>query len=285
MKPRKPSGPAGAQTGAAGAAAGARANSGKVSVLPREDAEPAAEPVGATVLEFPEPPARRRRRVLLWTLLGLVLVVGGLLAYLIFSPVLALKHLRVEGNTLVSTEEVTTALKPLLGTSLARLPDEKVEGLLRDKAPIESVRVAAEPPSTLVVTIRERVPVAIVQKDKQFILIDSEGRQLKTVADRKAVKLPLIDGGTEAVNSEVFRSITAVLADLPPDILSRLNHASARSVDSVSLSLTGNQKIFWGSAERNTAKARVLSALLKVPASDPPVKEYDVSTPDRPVTR
>jgi cell division protein FtsQ len=279
MTPRKPSGPAGA--GTTGAAGGARANSGKVSVLPREDAEPA----GATVLEFPEPPARRRRRVLLLTLLGLVLVVGGLLAYLIFSPVLALKHLRVEGNTLVSTEEVTAALEPLKGTSLTRLPDEKVEGLLRDKAPIEAVRVAAEPPSTLVVTIRERVPVAIVQKDKQFILIDSEGRQLKTVADRKAVKLPLIDGGTEAVNSEVFRSITAVLADLPPDILSRLNHASARSVDSVSLSLTGNQKIFWGSAERNTAKAKVLAALLKVPASDPPVKEFDVSTPDRPVTR
>ena len=75
------------------------------------------------------------------------------------------------------------------------------------------------------------------------------------------------------------------LVDLPPEILARLNHASAKSVDSVSLSLSGNQRIFWGSAEGNAPKAKVLEALLKVPAADPPVKEYDVSTPDRPVTR
>lgn len=276
MAPRKPARPAGGAVPAA-----VRVNPGKVSVLPRpEDGRPEA-----TVLEFPQPPARRRRRALLWILAGLVLAVGGLIAYLIFSPALALKELRVEGNTLVTTEEVSSALQPLMGTSLTRLPDARVKDLLRDKAPIEDVRVAAEPPSTLVITIRERIPVAIVQNGKEFVLIDSGGRQLKSVKERAAVKLPLIDGGTEAVNSEVFRSITAVLADLPPAILSRLNHASARSVDSVSLSLSGNQRIFWGSAEQNASKAKVLEALLKVPASDPPVKEYDVSTPDRPVTR
>ncbi len=264
------------------AAAGVRVNNpAKVSVLPRpEDRQPQA-----TVLEFPRPPRRRRRRALLWITAGLVLTVGGLLAYLILSPVLALKELRVEGNTLVSTEEVSAALQPLMGVSLTRLPDDRVEALLADMAPIEDVRVAAEPPSTLVVSLRERVPVAIVQNGKEFVLIDAQGRQLKSVPDRAAVKLPLIDGGTGAVESEVFRSITAVLADLPPEILSRLHHASARSVDSVSLSLSGNQRIFWGSAERNASKAKVLAALLKVPAADPPVKEYDVSTPDRPVTR
>ena len=274
MAAKKPERPA--------AAAGSRVNNpGKVSVLPRpDDGAPQA-----TVLAFPRPPARRRRRALLWILLGLVLAVGGLIAYLVFSPVLALKELRVEGNTLVSTEEVSAALQPLIGTSLTRLPDGRVKDLLKDMPPIEDVRVAAEPPSTLVVSLRERTPVAIVQNGKEFVLIDAEGRQLKSVPDRGAVKLPLIDGGTGAVESEVFRSITAVLADLPPEILSRLNHASARSVDSVSLSLSGDQRIFWGSAERNASKAKVLEALLKVPAADPPVKEYDVSTPDRPVTR
>ena len=238
-----------------------------------------------TVLEFPTPRKSHRLRNTLLALVALALVLGGVVAYAVFSPALALRTVVVEGNVLVSTQEVDTALAPLIGTSLTRISAGQVRGLLATKAPIEDVDIAAEPPSTLVVTVRERVPVAVLQNGQEFVLIDSEGRQLASVAQRDEVKLPLIDGGTNAVNSEVFSSITAVLAELPVGVLSRLNHASASSVDSIRLSLSGDQRIFWGSSERSAEKARVLEALLAMPAGDPPVREFDVSTPDRPVTR
>ena len=265
-----------------------RITSSKVSMLdipddpwlPRTQEEP-----GSSVVAFPQSPRKRRHRNLILGLVFLVLLMAGLLAYLIFSPALALRSVAVSGNTLVTSEEATAALDPLLGEPLPQIADEEVERLLEGFAPIESVTIAAVPPSGLAVTIRERVPVAILQNDGQFVLIDAEGRQLASVKDRDAVQLPLIDGGTEAVNSEVFSSIATVLAALPESILNQLGHASAESVDSVELSLTTDQTIFWGSAEENQAKALVLEALLAAPPTDPPAKEFDISTPTSPVTR
>ncbi|OUM45393.1 FtsQ-type POTRA domain-containing protein [Arthrobacter agilis] len=254
---------------------------GTVSLLDRADGP---LPSG-TVLDFPAPKKSHRVRNLVLAITAVVLVLGGVVAYVLFSPALALRTIVVEGNDLVGTAEIQETLAPLEGIPLTRIPADQVRGMLADKAPIEDVRVAAEPPSTLVVTVRERVPVAVLQNGAGFVLIDSEGRQLAGIDRRDQVKLPLIDGGTGAVQSEVFPAITSVLAELPVSVLSRLNHASASSVDSIRLSLSGDQGIFWGSADRNGEKALVLEAMLRMPASDPPVTEFDVSSPDRPVTR
>ncbi|MCC9206424.1 cell division protein FtsQ/DivIB [Arthrobacter sp. zg-Y769] len=238
-----------------------------------------------TVLAFPEPPGRRRRRAA-WITLGSALSVTALFfALLFFSPVLALKTVVVEGTSLLPREQAEAALEPLKGQTLPTISDADVEGLLKDRPEIEKVEVAAQPPSTLVVTVTERVPVAVLQDGAAHVLIDEEGRRLAVAADRAAVPLPLIAGGSEAIKAQVFPSITAVLAALPPEVLGRLENASAQTVDSVELKLNSGQTVFWGSADANEAKARVLEALLKMEPSDPPVRVYDVSTPDRPVTR
>ncbi|MBG6224703.1 cell division protein FtsQ [Arthrobacter sp. CAN_A2] len=280
VKGARPPGPGGTAGGATGAG-GATATRGGTAMLTGRPERGAS----GTVLDFPAPRRSHRLRNTLIAVVSVALVLGGVVAYVIFSPALALRTVSVQGNALVTTAEVEAALAPLTGTPLTRISREQVADLLADNAPIEDVRIAAEPPSTLVVTVEERVPVAVLQTGREFVLIDAEGRQLTRVAQRGDVKLPLIDGGANAVNSEVFSSITAVLVELPAGILSRLNSASASSVDSIQLSLSGEQRIFWGSAERSAEKARVLEAMLSLPATDPPVKEFDVSTPDRPVTR
>ena len=314
MSRRKPTPPGvgtepGTETGTgsgrgAGPKAGARSDSGaptpvrvprvtssKVSMLkipgdpwlPEEFDD--ADDTDRSVVAFPQPRGKRRRRNLILGITVVVLLLAGLLAYLILSPALALRTVEVSGNTLVTAEEATEALDPLLGTPLPQIGDEDVKQLLEGFAPIESVTVAAVPPSGLAITVRERIPVAILQSGERFVLIDAEGRQLASVTDREAVQLPLIDGGTDAVNSEVFSSIAEVLEALPESILNQLNHASADSVDSIELSLTNDQSIFWGSSDENQAKALVLEALLSGPQTDPPAKVFDVSTPSSPVTR
>ncbi|NUP57934.1 MAG: FtsQ-type POTRA domain-containing protein [Pseudarthrobacter sp.] len=255
-----------------------------------EDAAPKPpkeqEPSGATVLAFPEPKGRRRRKRLLLTVGTVLALVAGLLAAAVYSPVLALQSISVSGTRLTTPAQVEAALKPLRGKPLPQITDDEVRGLLGPLVQVKSVTVEARPPSTLAVAVHERIPVALVKQGEQYQLVDVDGVQLATTNDPASAALPVIDGGAGAIGQDLFRATAAVLAALPADVLAKLSNASAQSVDAVELKLVDGQTIIWGNASEKELKAKVLAALLKAPA-DPknPVRVYDVSVPRQPVTR
>lgn len=243
-------------------------------------------PASDNVLVFPEPPAKRRKRHLLiaaGTVLGLV---AALLAAAIFSPLLAVGTISVTGTKLVTTDQVRSALEPLKGKPLPQVSHDEVSRMLASLVQIKSVSTQARPPSELVVEVHERIPVALVKQGEQYQLVDVDGVVLATTADPASVSLPVIDGGAGTIGKDLFQATAQVLGALPPDVLSKLSNASAQSVDAVELKLVDGQTIIWGNAGEKELKAKVLAALLKVPA-DPknPVRVYDVSAPRHPVTR
>lgn len=251
---------------------------------PGTSAGPAPAP--GKVLAFPEPKARRRRRIVLGTIAVVAVLIAGVIAAAVYSPWLAVRTVTVQGTRMLSQDQIQAALAPLQGKPLPQVSDRDVTALLQPLVQVKSVTSQARPPSTLQVTIVERVPVALLKQGEAFQLVDPDGVPLGTAPDAAAVKLPVIDGGGGALPQDLFHAITGVLGALPPDILARLSDASAKSVDAVELKLVDGQTIVWGNAGEKDLKARVLAALLKAPA-DPknPVKVYDVSVPRHPVTR
>jgi cell division protein FtsQ len=241
---------------------------------------------GANVLAFPEPKGKRLKRNILVTACTVAVVVAGILAAAIFSPLLAVSTVSVSGTRLLTPGQVQTALEPLKGKPLPQISDEEVDRLLEPLIQIKSVRTQARPPSELVVEVRERVPVALVKQGEQYQLVDVDGVQLASTADPASVALPVIDGGAGTIGKDLFQATAAVLGALPAEVLAKLSNASAQSVDAVELKLVDGQTIVWGNASEKELKAKVLEALLKVPA-DPknPVRVYDVSVPRHPVTR
>jgi cell division protein FtsQ len=238
------------------------------------------------VLAFPEPKGRRLRRNAIMAACVVAALVAGLILAAVYSPVLAVKTVTVSGTRLLKPAQVQAALKPLEGTPLPQVNDGEVERLLKPLVQIKSVTTQARPPSELVVQVHERVPVALVKRGAEYMLVDVEGVRLTATADPANVKLPVIDGGAGAIGKDLFQATTAVLGALPASVLAKLSNASAKSVDAVELKLVDGQTIIWGNEGDRELKARVLEALLKVPA-DPanPVKVYDVSVPRHPVTR
>lgn len=238
------------------------------------------------VLAFPEPRARRIRRNTILAACLTAAIVAGLIVAAIYSPVLAVQSVSVTGTKLLKPAQVQAALKPLLGTPLPQVSDSEIDSLLKPLVQIKSVRMQAHPPSVLVVQVRERVPVALVKRGNEYMLVDVDGVKLGTTADPTSVKLPVIDGGAGTIGKDLFQATAEVLGALPGNVLARLSNASAKSVDAVELKLLDGQTVIWGNAEEKELKARVLEALLKVPA-DPanPVNTYDVSAPRHPVTR
>ena len=244
------------------------------------------ETSGATVLAFPEPRGRRRRKQVLLAVGAVVALVAGLLVAAVYSPVLALQTITVTGTRILTPAQVQAALEPLRGKPLPQISDGDVSGLLGSLVQVKSVSVEARPPSTLAVAVHERVPVALVKQGEQYQLVDVDGVQLATTDDPASAALPVIDGGAGAIGQDLFRATAAVLGALPADVLAKLSNASAQSVDAVELKLVDGQTIVWGNASEKELKAKVLAALLKAPA-DPknPVRVYDVSVPRHPVTR
>jgi cell division protein FtsQ len=228
---------------------------------------------------------RSRRRRMAWLITGasvaaLVLVV--LLAA--YSPLLAVRSLAVEGTSRLDAATVSTALDDQLGRPLALVDYGAIERQLAQFPLIESYSVEARPPDTLAIRIVERRPVALIQTDAGFNLIDAAGVTVQQSPDR-IPGFPVLDlTGTE-IGSSGFTAAAAVLMSLPDALLAQVDRISGTTPDSVTLVFTGaGQRVVWGSAEDSELKARILERLIATQDPSLPV-EYDVSSPQSPVIR
>jgi cell division protein FtsQ len=228
---------------------------------------------------------RTRRRRMAWLISGAsvaALVVVVLLAA--YSPLLAVRTVAVEGVSRLDPATVTTALDDQLGRPLALVDYGAIERDLAQFPYIESYSVEARPPDTLAVRIVERRPVAQLQTDAGFDLIDAAGVTVQESPERIA-GFPVLDlTGTE-IGSPGFRAAAAVLMSLPDALIAQVDRISGTTPDSVTMVFTGaGQRVVWGDADDSELKARILERLIATQDPSLPV-EYDVSSPQSPVIR
>ncbi|MGM7667524.1 cell division protein FtsQ/DivIB [Microbacterium sp. A93] len=248
-------------------------------------------PAADNILEFPEThrQARRRHRRVWWISgAALVTLLAVLSAVLYFSPVLAITTVTVSGTELLAQGRAVELLQPVRDRPLPQVGQRTVEDLLAGEPAVDTVRVQAEPPHGLSVEVVEHQPVAMVHDGADRILYSAAGTALATLPEDRAgaYHLPSVASAEDVKDPEVFDAITSVLGTLPESIRTLMESASAETIDSVTLTLTDGRTVLWGNPEHGPRKAQVLEALLKVPENEEaPVREFDVSTPDRPVTR
>ena len=116
----------------------------------------------------------RGLKVLMWTALISVIVVGlGLLLY--FTPVMSARNVVVVGLGAVTQDEVTSAVAVEPGTPLLQIDTDTVAERVAAIRRVASVRVQREYPSTLRVTVVERVPVVVKDYPDGPHLFDRDG--------------------------------------------------------------------------------------------------------------
>lgn len=221
----------------------------------------------------------RRRRLGWLSAGGLVVLIAGLVATAVFSPVLALRTVIVDGTSRLDPAAIVDAVDGQLGTPLALLDDARIREELGRFSLIRSYVTELVPPGTLVIHIVERSPVGVIQATDGFRLVDPAGIVIETTPTQPE-GYPLIElGAGEDVSGAGFRSMAEVLLALPPSVAGQVLSISARTRDDVTLTLAGSsQRVVWGSAEGSEEKAAVLAALLPLHQGDGP-GEYDVSAP------
>jgi cell division protein FtsQ len=78
-----------------------------------------------------------------------------------------------------------------------------------------------------------------------------------------------------------MREAVRVAGSLPAAVARDTQVVKVRSYDSISLELSGNRTVLWGSGEKSGVKARTLGALMK---AAPEARHFDVSVPTAPAS-
>lgn len=234
-------------------------------------AEPGGGPAGG-------PPRQVPHRTLILSAGALVLV-GALLIWLVaFSSILGVKAVDVRGVSAGTAGQVRAAARIVPGTPLLRIDAGAVARRVEQVPEVASATVRTSYPSTIVITVVARVAIGYVRSGGRYLLVDRTGYQFRASATRP-VALPLfvVPSGSQAVATG--RAVATVAASLPPALLARVASIQAFDPGAITLLLTDQRVVRWGSAARSSDKARILPALLAQPGT-----RYDLSNPDLPFT-
>lgn len=222
--------------------------------------------------------AARRRRIGWLVGSGILGLVATLIAIAVFSPILALREVRVEGTSRLDPVVIADAVSGQLGTPLALLDEGRLREELAAFTTIRSYTTELVPPGTLVISIVERSPIGVVVTASGFDVVDAAGVTIESVPGRPP-GLPRFETDADGVEGAAFEAMAEVLLALPPEVLAQVDTITARTRDDVTLRLAGSdQSVVWGSAEDSERKARTLALLLAQFAGSGP-GEYDVSAP------
>lgn len=224
----------------------------------------------------------RRRRITWAVVVGSVLAMVAVVGIGAYSPLMALREVRVEGAQRIPPTEVQAAFADVMGTPLPLIDGAEVHEALSRFPLIETYATETIPPGTMVVRIVERTPVGVIDTGSGLELVDGAGVVIERLDERPPGQ-PLIevDGG---VADEGFRAVAGVVRSLPADVRAQLSRATADTADDVRLELEGGASVVWGSADDSADKATVLASLMRAAPPDT-VSQYDVSAPMSPVTR
>ena len=183
----------------------------------------------------------------------------------------------VVGTGSVTEEQVLQAAAVPVGRPLLQVDTDAVADRVATIRQLATARVQREYPSTLRITIAERVPVAVKDFPDGPRLYDRDGVDF---TGPPPPALPYLDVDNPGPADPPTKAALEVLTSLRPDVAGQVGRVAAPSVASITLTLTDGRVVVWGTNDRTEEKAEKLAALLTQPGHT-----YDVSSPDLPTVK
>lgn len=229
--------------------------------------------------------SRRSRAGIAVVIVVLLGVAAGTVA--LRSPLFEVRRVEVRGNGRLAPAEVRGLVEGARGRNLWLLPLDDLARSVTTHPWIARADVRRDLPSTLVVEIEERIPVAWVADPGGGAAVAADG----VVVQRRP------DGAGLVVIGQVDRvedpgSVTAaprpslrVVASLPPRIRREVAEVSLHG-EGVILSLRSGARVLYGRAESLWAKRATLAALLDwIDENEVPAGLVDLRAPATPAIR
>lgn len=181
------------------------------------------------------------------------------------------------------TARISKLAQVMNGQPMYRLHSDSAEKLIKDLPTITSVAIGQTWPNKVIVTISRREPVAYVQTNKGFVLVDNEGMAYEKTASAPK-NLPAIEGLKEVTFTKKIsnKNYVDIIAAAPQEIKNQIGHIAFKD-KSYDVVLTDGIDIKLGSATQLKEKLAIAwSIILTKKRSE--LGYIDVSVPSLPVS-
>lgn len=217
---------------------------------------------------------RRRRRAKHLAIGAAILAALIALTWLLFgSSVFAVKHVEVDGQQILTADQIAQHAQVPIGVPLARAPLKVVAQRVQELPAVAEAKVTRSWPNTVHIQVTERVARFQIQDAGGFHWVDDQGTVFNVSPDAQPV--PLVSA--DQADQKTLRGVAAMLGALPEQLRAQIASVDATQVNRITLNLADGRQVVWGNINAPEEKATVLVALLKQPG-----KVYDVSVPSHP---
>lgn len=233
------------------------------------------------------------RRSLILKAVAVVLVValgitGAVAVYR--SSFLAVDTVRTAGNNILADGHIVSLAEVPEGATLLNVDSVAIEARLLSDPYIKEARVDRNLPSTLVLRVEERVPVAALELADASYLVDAEGYWLSTVSAEQTATLAVVrdlptlsfEPGAR-IDDASARNAIAIVNGLSPELREITAYLNAPSVEKTEIITREGVAIFLGSSDQLAVKDEVARRILA--ENEGKVVYINVRIVDRPTWR
>ena len=194
-----------------------------------------------------------------WKILGALFLVAVIMAAAWGTRAVAremaffrIRSVEVRGARYLQASEIISRLKV---DTLASLWDdlEPYRARIRGHPQVSDVSIGRKMPGTLVVTIKENLPVALIQTPSGLLPYDSLGKQLPIDPARTSLDLPIV-----ATDDPVLLKLVGAIRATEPRVFARVEEVRRTGRDEILLTLSG-------STNSAAADGRARQLLVRVP--------------------
>ncbi len=215
---------------------------------------------------------KRKRMISTQGFIGLLLVLIMLITGVLFikSSYFTVGSVIVEGNKYVSVEDVYRIADIPEAINIFSLNTANIKTRLMQDLRIAETTVSRQFPGTIVITIKERKPMAYVASNYGFVEIDKQGVVLAVFKNLKQINVPMITGirlENEYVGDEIqntaAKNIVNYLSLLDEVTLNQLSEINIKSSDEIVAYTLNSIHIRLGNSERLADKAKLTNEMLR----------------------
>jgi len=179
--------------------------------------------------------------------------------YAVSTDRLVVGEVEVQGNRVLDTQEIVQLAGIRKGSSILGLDLLQIKRRIARHPRVESVVVERHLPRTVIVTVKERLPIALVQESGVIKGIDATGTIVPIDPARESIKGPIITGRLDANAMELRLEAIAALEAMRPDLVNRISEITIDNEGGLTLIVSGTKTVIRlgsGDIESKIAKLR-----------------------------